>query len=84
MKFAREVIELLEPYPGREFKMAHIVRYVTNGRALSLKERRAMRKCVLRVVAALAESGTVVVRPPLPVRGGPAFYAWRKNDRAGG
>lgn len=79
MLYAREVMDLLEPYPGREFRMVQIVRYVANGRPLDLKARRAMRKGVLRVLAALAESKLILVRPAKASRGGPAMYAWRKH-----
>lgn len=78
MKFAHDVMDLMGAYPGREWRMVQIVRYVANGKTLDLKERRAVRKGVHRVLMALADSGTVTVRPEKS-RGGPAWYAWRKG-----
>lgn len=82
MLHAEKIIELLEPYPGRAFRMSEIVRYVSSGRSLDLKGRRAMRKAVLRVLAALADSQHVEIRPPRAVLGGPAFYAWKVRHEA--
>ena len=79
MKFAKDVIELMQSYPGRQFRMIEIVRYVANGRRLALSERRSMRKGVLRVLESLAESGIVLIDPPRFHRGAPAFYAWRSD-----
>lgn len=78
MKFAREVQDLMAAYPGREFRMMHIVRYVANGRTLDRKQRHSMKVGVWRVLLALAESGAITVRPPTAKIGGPAFYAWKK------
>ncbi|WP_394064520.1 hypothetical protein [Alcaligenes sp. WGS1538] len=59
MKYASEVIELLAAYPGREFRMIHIVRYVANGQPVCAQERDRLRKGVKRVLESLAESGQV-------------------------
>jgi len=80
--YASEVIALLGAYPGREFKMVEIVRYVANGRDMSLREKRTMRKGVLRAIAALNEMGSVLIRPPAPSRGGSASYSWREVRHA--
>lgn len=59
MKYATQVIELLAAYPGRAFRMAEIIRHVSRGRALSPSERNAMRRAVLRVLEALADSNQI-------------------------
>lgn len=57
MKYAAEVIDLLAAYPGREFRMAEIVRHVARGRELSGRERNSVRQAVGRVLVTLEESG---------------------------
>lgn len=80
MKYAREILGLMRPYPGREFRMAQIVREVSRGRAMSQKERNAVREGVRRVIAQLCESGHVV-----KIKDGEtsAFYAWRGSLQHG-
>ncbi len=75
MKYAKEVMDLMGPYPGRHFRMADIVRYVAP-QAMGAGRQR-VRNGVLRVLESLAESGHVVVAPAA-YRGGFATYAWRK------
>lgn len=59
MKYAREVIDLMACYPGREFRMAEILRHV--GRCLSrtAAAEEAMRRGVRRVLDHLIASGQV-------------------------
>lgn len=76
MQYVREVMDLMAAFPGREFKMAGLVRYATGDKALDLKARRAARKAAMRVIKALVETGTVTVRPAGP-RGGGANYSWK-------
>jgi hypothetical protein len=77
MKYARELMELMAAYPGREWKMAQLVRHCTAARVMTIKETRANRKAVLRALEALAVTGAVLVRPPSAARGGYAHYRWR-------
>lgn len=79
MKYAREVMELMAAFPGREFKVAGIVRYVTSGRALTLREGRSARKAVLRVLESLEGTGAVK-RRPAEARGSSANYAWAECE----
>lgn len=53
MKYAHEILGLMRPYPGTEFRMAQLVREATRGRTL------APRKGVRRVLDHLIESGQV-------------------------
>lgn len=78
MKYASEVIDLLAAYPGKEFRMAQIVRHVTKGRAVSPVRRHAIRKGVSRVLHELHDSGQVRF-----IKDGEtsAFYAWCLNLR---
>jgi hypothetical protein len=64
-------------YPGREFRMSNLVKYVSGSRKHTLKERHAIRKSVLRALDALVESGSVLKSPPSAVRGGYVKYRWR-------
>ena len=79
MLYANELIELMSPYPGRDFRMVEIVRYVAKGREMTLKQKRALRKGVLRAIEALRTSGCVLTRPSKASRGGFAKYRW--NER---
>jgi len=73
MKYAHEVIDLMGAYPGREFRMAEILRYVSRGRVLQVKERNAARQAVLRVLDSLIESGQIRKEAPAEKS---AYYVW--------
>lgn len=75
MKFAREVIDLMAPFPGRPFRMQQLVRYVVGGRPLNEQSTKAARKAVARVLDHLNDSGHVQV-VAAPTRGGFAQYRW--------
>jgi len=75
VKYAHEVIDLLAPYPGRQFRMADIVRYVAPNAQGA--DRQRVRNGVLRVLESLADNGSVAVEPAA-YRGGFATYAWQK------
>lgn len=77
MLYARELIEFMGAFPGRDFKMADLVGYIANGRQLELREKRAVRKAAHRAVDALASTGCILVRPPRASRGGFAHYRWK-------
>lgn len=74
MKHAAEVIDLLAAYPGRQFRMAEIVRHVARGCQLPPRERNAMRKSAARVLNSLEESGMVRREVPVPKS---AVYVWQ-------
>lgn len=73
MKYAKEVIELLAAYPGREFRMSHLVRHVSKGRALPMGERNAIRIGIFRVLKHLSETGQVLQHK---TAGTSALYSW--------
>lgn len=75
MKHARAVIELMSAYPMRDFRMIELVRVASTG--ASEREKHATRIAVSRVVNALAEAGSVIVRPHHAKRGGFALYRWK-------
>jgi hypothetical protein len=77
MLYARELIEFMGAWPGRDFKMVELVGYIANGRVLDIREKRAVRKAALRAVEALSASGCILVRPPRASRGGFAHYRWK-------
>ena len=79
MKYAREVIELMGAYPGRQFKMAELVNYVS-GRHPSKREKNAVRQATLRVLRTLQDSGTVLAHKPESARGGSVLYEWKLTD----
>lgn len=74
MKYAHEILGLMRPYPGRQFRMAQLVREASAGRALTPRQMEAVRKGVKRVLDHLIDTGQVV-------RSGggtkSAAYTWR-------
>lgn len=60
MKYANEVISLMGAHPGRQFRMAQIVRHVTKAQAVPPATRQAIRVGVRRVLESLIENGQVV------------------------
>lgn len=77
MKYAKEVIELMEPYPGRDWKMAELVNYVAGGRITHVRERNAARQAVLRVIDSLSASGQVIKRPSRTGVRNVVCYRWK-------
>lgn len=59
MKYAHEILGLMRPYPGREFRMAQLVRDASAGRSLTPRQVEAVRKGVRRVLDHLIETGQV-------------------------
>lgn len=77
MKYAHEIIELMGAYPGRDFKMAEIVRYITWGKQrVTVRERQAIRESARVVLLSLATSGSIAIHYPKAVRGSFALYRW--------
>ena len=74
MKYAREVLELVAAFPGRDFRMNELVRYVMSQ---GNYQKHNVRIGVLRVLEALECSGSIIRRPPRASRGGYALYRWR-------
>lgn len=61
MKYASEVIGLLGAHPGRQFRMAQIIRHVTQAKAIGESQRGAVREGVRQVLVELSKSGQVQV-----------------------
>lgn len=59
MKYAKEVLGLMRPYPGTSFRMAQLVREASRGAELNDRQRDAVRKGVRRVLEHLVETGQV-------------------------
>lgn len=78
MKYAKEVIDLLAAYPGREFRMAQIVRHVARARDLTESQRHAVRKGIERVLNSLCESGQVEQSKDGQTS---AYYSWCRSLR---
>lgn len=76
LRYAKQVIELMAAYPGREFKPQQICRYVCP-KPRDSKERSAVRIGVHRVLVQLRDAGSVLYREPIAVRGGYCVYWWR-------
>lgn len=75
MKYAHEVMELMETYPARSFRVVELVRHATKGRILTQSERESARKAVKRVLDALIAMGSVTVTQPAEVSGAFAEYS---------
>ena len=73
MKYAKETMELMAAYPGRDFKMAEVVRFVMSQGNHNVHN---VRIGVSRVMSELESSGTILRRPPRAARGGFALYRW--------
>lgn len=78
MLYAREVIDLMAAFPGREWKMAELVHHVARGRPTSKQERERIRKGVRRVLEALIEAKVVQYKPARS--GSVTLYRWRAED----
>lgn len=76
MKYAAEVISIMASYPGRQFKPQEICRFVCP-KPKDLKERRAVRIGVYRVLVELVAAGSVLSSQPMVKRGGYAVYWWK-------
>ena len=79
MKFAADVMALLAPFPGREFRMRQIVNYCAPKKA-DERERKRVQMAVYRVLQMLADSGHVVIKERSK-NGAPATYAWRSVEQ---
>lgn len=77
MKYAREVIELMSAYPGRDFRMAELVRYVNPGATTDQKH--SLRRAILRVLDLLEDTGAIL-KQPAAESGGFAEYQWRSGS----
>jgi hypothetical protein len=76
MKYAREIMELMGAYPGRDFRMREIIRYV-NVSPKNQKERSAANQGVFRVLNMLAETGAVIKIPSGVGNGSYTRYRWK-------
>ncbi|MBB5508140.1 hypothetical protein [Paraburkholderia atlantica] len=77
MKYARELMDLMAAYPGRQFRMLEIVNYIA-GRHAEQREKKQVRMGVWRVIQMLEESGHIDVEAQSG-RGAAARYAWRTS-----
>lgn len=75
MLYAREVLELMGSYPGREFRIKEIINYARNGRNLTPKARRSMHVAVFRVLRELEQSQTIEVERSQ--NGRYSIYRWK-------
>lgn len=75
MKYAKEVIDLMTCYPGRQFRLMELVRHVSRGRDLSSSEKTKFQRGVQRVMEVLRSTGSVVIREPKEGSHG-RTYAW--------
>lgn len=59
MKYASEVLGIMRPYPGKEFRIGQLVKQVAGREKVSPPEVEAMRKGIRRVLDDLIEIGYV-------------------------
>lgn len=79
MKYAREVIDLMASYPGRQFRMWQIVNYVAPD--ATNKQRAVIHTGVWRVLKALEESRQIFI-VSTGVNGSGAEYVWKHQGSA--
>src|SRR5260364_176388 len=75
MKYAQEIIDLMGAYPGRDFRMREIVRYVA-GNHPSYEERRRVRAQIANVIRELEAMGCLSRHMPASQRGRYTLYRW--------
>jgi len=75
MQYARDVIDLLAAFPGREWRMAEIVNHVARGRPHSKQQRNRYRQGVRRVLLALIDAKVAEFKPAR--QGGTTLYRWK-------
>jgi len=80
LKYGREVIELMEAYPGRRWRMIEIVRQCAGGRQPAAAEWERMRKSVRRVLEQLQGSGHITIDAPQG-NGAYASYCWKPGHQ---
>lgn len=73
MKYAKEVMDLMAAYPGRQFRMQDLVRYV-DPRAVG-NDRHRVRTGIQRVLDQLREAGSIE-KEDADSRGSFALYSW--------
>jgi fructose-1,6-bisphosphatase/sedoheptulose 1,7-bisphosphatase-like protein len=78
MQYAREVMDLMGAYPGREFRMAGIVRYIV-GKTADARRKKACTEAVRRVLQALKDSGAIEIKEA-ECNGAPATYTWKSSE----
>ena len=76
MLYAREILELMGAYPGRDFRIKEIINYVKNGRELTPRARQSMHVAVFRVLRELEQSQSIEVRRT-DKNGGYSVYRWK-------
>jgi hypothetical protein len=59
MWYAREIIDLMAAFPGRQVRIGEVASYVRGSRAMTHKQRHVMRDGVRRALLALEETGSV-------------------------
>jgi hypothetical protein len=80
VKYGREVIELMEAYPGRRWRMIEIVRHCAGGRQPSALEWERLRKSVRRVLEQLNASGHIAILAAQG-NGASAAYCWKPGHQ---
>lgn len=80
MKYAKEVIDLLACYPGREFRAKEIINHVMAAMHLSSECRIKVRKGVDRVLGQMASSGAVHIIPATKRGEFSRYYFGKKCD----
>ncbi|TAL89272.1 MAG: hypothetical protein EPN62_08715 [Candidimonas sp.] len=77
MKYAREVMDLMAAFPGRDFKMNDLVNHAAKVQFANRRQRDAVRRAVDRVLKSLISTGTVIMRPSRPGVRNIAVYRWK-------
>ena len=78
MKYAREVMELMAGFPGRDFRRVDIVRYLIGAKP-DPRRRKRVEEAVRQVLKSLTESGAVEVTPAQG-NGSFALYRWKNHQ----
>lgn len=77
MRHAQKVIELMAAFPGRDFRLIEICRYI-EPTPKTWQDRSATHRAVHRVLEVLAENGAIIKRRPQK-SGGFGVYRWKTS-----
>ena len=79
-KYGRPLIDLMAVHPGRQFKMAELVRYVRAASAFAGLSANTVRAGVAIALADFEKAGVVTVIASTTGRGGYSTYRWREKE----
>ncbi len=75
MKYSKEIIELMSAYPGREFKILNLKRYIKSVTENCAKSD-SIRSAIRNVLYKLRDAGVIEIKVNVK-NGGGSVYIWK-------